>query len=268
MKYICLSFDDARADTYVFALPIIRKYKLHATVNVITDYIYNPENYSFSTADKAMTAEQLLEWQNAQNEVACHGHTHKNEPNDILCNIAELQKLGLKTNEIGFASPNSWLFEGNKNELGIAQLKTSGVISYMRSGTRIRREGRLYTLLSLVERYTHSRILFRYLNRRSLFKIHTPPEILPSVTVKDYTTLKQITDFIEKMEDDNGLILMFHSILPKESELFGCDHYYWDSSCFDDLCHYLYQHRTDVCVTTTIGLCKQTAAFSKRETLS
>ena len=39
MKYVVLSFDDGRRDFYVNAFPILMKYKLVATLNVITDYV-------------------------------------------------------------------------------------------------------------------------------------------------------------------------------------------------------------------------------------
>jgi hypothetical protein len=45
MKTIILSFDDARRDFYTRALPIIKKYNLTATLNVISDFILNPSNY-------------------------------------------------------------------------------------------------------------------------------------------------------------------------------------------------------------------------------
>ena len=39
MKYVVLSFDDGCRDFYVNAFPILMKYKLVATLNVITDYV-------------------------------------------------------------------------------------------------------------------------------------------------------------------------------------------------------------------------------------
>lgn len=38
MKYITLSFDDGRKDFFTNALPVLKKYNLPATLNVITDF--------------------------------------------------------------------------------------------------------------------------------------------------------------------------------------------------------------------------------------
>ena len=61
MKTIILSFNDARRDFYTRALPIIKKYNLTATLNVISDFILNPSNYCcFSSGNnEAITSEEL-----------------------------------------------------------------------------------------------------------------------------------------------------------------------------------------------------------------
>ena len=90
MKYIVLSFDDARSDTYEIALPIMQRYGLVGTVNIISDYVLHPDHYHFVTSSKAMTAEQVRNWQKCGGEIACHGSTHKNTAEDIKRNIDEL----------------------------------------------------------------------------------------------------------------------------------------------------------------------------------
>lgn len=64
MKYIALSFDDGRLDTYEVAMPIMKKHRLIGTVNVISDFVLHPTNYHFESSPKGMTAEQVLDWQN------------------------------------------------------------------------------------------------------------------------------------------------------------------------------------------------------------
>ena len=118
-KRVAFSFDDAREDTYTRALPILKKYGFPATVNVISDFVLHPEGYrEFGSANnRAMTAEQLLDWQRCGMEIACHGSTHENTTEDVLRNIAELQAMGLDTEGIGFASPHSGLTRENSGEI-------------------------------------------------------------------------------------------------------------------------------------------------------
>ncbi len=46
MKYIVLSFDDGRKDFYTYALPILKKYKLKAVLNVISNFVENDDDHS------------------------------------------------------------------------------------------------------------------------------------------------------------------------------------------------------------------------------
>lgn len=238
MKYICLSFDDARSDTYNVAFPILKKNHLKATVNVVSDFVFHPESYHFSK-EGAMTGPNLIEWQNWGGEVALHGSKHQNTVEDILRNKAELETLGIDTSEIGFASPTSWLTRENAITSGIQALKDNGMISYMRSGIQVRREGKLYLAVSMLEMLTHSAYLYFLLNRRCIFQIESIPILLPSAAVKSYTTLKQIEYTIGRMHDGDALILMFHSILDSNDSSYGADYYFWDAEKFDKLCAFL-----------------------------
>ena len=140
MKYALLSFDDGRADTYEKAYKILKKYGLTATINAVTDFIAHPERYSdfASGENKAMTAEQLIECQKNGIEIACHGATHQNTADDILRNIREFQNMGISTEGIGFASPNSYVTETTCDD--VRALADKKIISYIRSGVRLERE--------------------------------------------------------------------------------------------------------------------------------
>ena len=251
MKYVCLSFDDARQDTYKYAFPILKQYGLNATVNVISNFVTEPNKYSFSSAPQAMTKEQILEWQDESFEVACHGSSHKNTDIDVLNNIKELESFGVNVDEIGFASPESWITEKNIGQTGIDRLQKEGKILYIRSGIQILREGFFYTCWSLIEQYTHSSFLYYLLNKKNI--IHCPFEkcsILPSAAIKDYTKCKQIKYFINHMKDDEAIILMFHSILPPADSNFGKDHYYWSLEKFERLCKWLSENETIIVLST------------------
>lgn len=239
MKYVALSFDDARSDTYEVAFPLLKRYGIKATVNVISDYILNPQKYNFMSAPKAMTREQILEWQNAGFEVACHGNTHKNTVEDIIDNIEQLRSFGVDVKNIGFASPNSELTRSNIQDTGIDELKRNGIISYIRSGIQVRREGLFYMAGAAIEKTTHSKQLFWILNKRNIANQEDFSNLIPSVAVKNYTSLKQLTHFIKNIEDNCAVTMMFHSILKKDSKYYGTDSWYWDADSFEKFLAFL-----------------------------
>lgn len=253
MKYICLSFDDGRSDTFEYSFPVLKKYGLKATVNIISDFVVNPQNYSFSSGPKPMNIMQIKEWQATGFEVACHGSTHINTAEDVINNIEELETFGIDVHNIGFASPESYLTQGNIHETGIDTLKKNEKISYIRTGIQIRREGLLYTIMSVLEQITHSSNLYYYLNKRNILETNYFPEILPSAAIKDYTTCSQVIDFINRMKDNQAIIFMFHSILPESDSSFGKDHYYWAYDRFDELCKWM-SSKKELRVLTTYEL--------------
>ena len=239
MKYIALSFDDARIDTYLIAKPIIEKYNLTATVNVISDFVLNPDHFSFVSAKKSMTPEMLVQWQEWGGEIACHGSTHINTSQDILKNIQELKAMGVNVESIGFASPESWLTTNNLKQSGIKELVDNGILKYLRSGIQIRREGLWYVFLNVIEMITHSPYLYYFLNKRCIFKYKQKPELLLASAIKDYTSVNQIKRIIARMKDNDALVIMLHSILGEKDTGYGLDHYYWDLNRFDELCRFL-----------------------------
>lgn len=252
VKNIVFSFDDARLDTYTTAYPILKKYGFPFTVNAVSDFVSNEEHYTCfaSGSNKSMTREQLIECQNEGNEIACHGHNHKNEVQGVLDNIEALAKFGLDKNLIvGFASPNSYVTE--RNTYGMEKLVENGVLKYVRSGIQIRREGLIYTALSLVERITHSKLLFRYLNRKNI--ISNIGWLLPSVAITRYTTVNQVMHLIDKLKDGESVILMFHSVLNKIDVGYGKDDWYFDAEKFDEICKRLKENdAVNVCTTAKL----------------
>ena len=93
-KQVVFSFDDARADTYTNAYPILEKYGFSFTLNVTSDFVLHPKQYHCFTSSNnmSMTVEQLIECQKNGIEIACHGHTHQNTATDVLDNIAAMEK--------------------------------------------------------------------------------------------------------------------------------------------------------------------------------
>ena len=251
MKYISFSFDDGRRDAYTNAYTLFKKFGCSFTVNVVTDFVENPSKYTnfASGNNQPMTVENILECQENGIEIACHGHTHKNTAADIIENIRHLSEMGVRTDGIGFASPNSLLSIRNRNDEGIWDLVENGTVSYVRSGIEVRREGLFYTGLALLEKYTHSKALFCKLNKRNIFTADGG-RFLSSVTVKSYTGVGQIKALVNAMKDGDKLVLMMHSIARKDDPGYGVDNYYWDYDKAAELLEY-FCGRDDIRVMTT-----------------
>lgn len=249
MKYIVLSFDDARGDFYTRVYPLLIKYGFRATLNVTSGFVINPQNFNFPSGNNIpMTPAQIIEVNNSGVEIACHGSMHLNTSDDLRQNIKELNDFGISTKDIGFASPTSLLTKQNINDYGIWSMISSKEISYIRTGIRIRREGYIYTLVSLIDKYLHSRILFNILNRRNIIRSRHS-RFFPSVTILCYTTNSQIKYFINSIPDDSSAILMFHSILYKTDLGYGKDKFFWDIVKFEELLKYLNSQK-DIIICT------------------
>ena len=248
MKKVIFSFDDARWDTYDRAFHILKKYNFSFTVNVVTDFVLHQEKYkNFPSANnKSMTVEQIKDLQNQGVEIACHGHTHKNTKNDILDNINFLKKMDIDVENIGFASPNSEITESNSED--VKSLINDGKLLYIRSGIQVCREGVMYSFFTFLERMFRSSFLFYKLNKKNI--ICNLDDILMSVSITKRTTVNQIIYLINMMDDDETVILMFHSVLYKNDKGYGVDNWFYDGEKFEELCMKLSNDK-NICVCTT-----------------
>jgi len=59
-KNIVLSFDDGRKDFYEYALPILKKYNLVATLNVTTGYVDGNFKPNWETSYGAVNNEEII----------------------------------------------------------------------------------------------------------------------------------------------------------------------------------------------------------------
>lgn len=246
MKKIMLSFDDSREDFYTRVFLLLRKYNIPATLNVISGFVNGTAKMNMPSADgKAMTSGQVVECQQSGLvEIACHGATHDNTKEGVLRNIEDMKAWGVNVERIGFASPTSILTKDNIHETGIDTLVEQGILSYVRSGIRTRREGFVYSAFTLLDSKIHSCRLFYLLNKRCV--IGSPlPSILPSVAVNCYHSLLQVTNLIKKMKDGEIVILNFHSVLRKTDSGYGKDKFYWEEGKFEKL---LKELNTDISV--------------------
>lgn len=241
MPKICFSFDDSVTDTYTLAFPILKKFNMPFTINAITKPIEN-------NSSAYMTVEQLKECYNYGAEIACHGHTHQNNRQDVLDNIEFLKKHNLFNDSVGFASPCSEITLNNGEE--IKALVRNGELSYIRSGICVRREGLLYSALSYIERRTHSKGLFYILNKRNIIKSFNR-ELLTSVAITKYTTVSQIMYLLNKLKDDECVILMFHH-LTKSENLKSENTWMYKEKDFYKLCECISNKNIDVVTTMEI----------------
>ena len=255
MKTIVLSFDDARSDFYSRAFPVMKRYGIPSTLNVITRYMSDMPGH-VNREGKHYRGGSIKELQECYKsgvvEIACHGANHLNTRNDVEQNIADLRRIGIDESVFGFASPGCGITEQKKNENGVWDLVEEKKLLYVRSGISIRREGWLYATLSLIDRYVHSNKLFFYLNKRNIITStkHLAKRVLPSVTIFSYTQVSQVTYLIENMPESTVAILMMHSVLRKNDTGYGVDRYYWDEKVFKSLCEWL-KSRDDIQICMT-----------------
>ena len=250
-KYVVFSFDDGRLDTYTNAFRILKKYKFPAPVNVATDFINNPQNYTNfrSAGNLAMNWEQIANLQANGWEIASHGHMHLNDCEDIKKSLDEFVKHNINIENIGFASPNSEIDCSN-----FAKLKQglSNRISYIRSGLQVRREGLLYAGITFLNRQLKSKRILCLLNKKCKLRLHqdlTQKPIL-SVGISSDMTKKSIIALLETLSDNECYILMFHSILSDQESDWKVDRWWWDEKKFEGLCDWL-TNQKDIKVITT-----------------
>lgn len=215
MKYIVLSFDDGRSDFYRNVLPILKKYRLPATLNVITNYIEQRESF--------ITAEQILECFDYGVEIASHSADHSNDIEQIEKSIEVLSDTFKSNWSGGFASPHSEI--NKKNFHKYVKLLREEKLLYIRSGNQIKRDGYIHALLYILYKATKSTALFKLYNKRNVINLSGHKNkftfFYPSVTCNSENSIKQVVSLIASMKDDCGLIVMFHSILKQTDKMRG-----------------------------------------------
>lgn len=243
MKTIILSFDDARIDTYTVAFPIMKKYKLVGTINVITQFVKRGnETTNFGSWKGIMSIKQLKECFEYGFEIASHGTCHNNNIENILESISDIKDWGFTGEKIGFASPHSDLTLEDKEYTDLVKM---GILAYIRSGIQIRREGFIYEVLSWLERKSHSSYLFYWLNKNNIISstasIEKEMHFYRGISITEYTTIQQIKYTIDRMKDGDTAIFILHSVLPKEKMSQVDGPWKWDSSRFEKLCMILHK---------------------------
>ena len=232
-KYVVLSFDDGRSDTYENAVPIMDRYGITATINITTDFISHPEKYGMfkSACNKSMSESQVLELYRKGYEIASHGNGHINDPEDVRESIKILHSWGIDK-VYGFASPVSELDE--KNVLPFINLIKDGTLSYIISGLQVQRQGFIYTWFYVLQQVFKSKYLFYRLNKKELKSTSGGNTFFFGISVSRYTTADQMVYLLSKMLENAVAIFIFHSILDDGSMGIGVDKWYWTSKQFEE----------------------------------
>lgn len=251
MKYVVLSFDDGRKDFYQYALPILKKYNLTATLNVIADYVGREDLPNFATAGHAcMNRNEILESEKFGIEIANHAADHSNRVDAIIRGQENLNCLLGGNRCFGFASPSSEI--SKENIYAYQPLCITKKIAYIRSGNQLRRDGKFHLLLYILYRITKSSYFFYWYNWRNYIDLHKKDYkqgIFPSVTCNAETRKCDIIHFIKQMNDNQAVILMFHSILPKSSANWLADKWCNSTTDFEDICSFLAKDKNIKVVT-------------------
>lgn len=237
-KFICFSFDDGRKDTFLTAIPILLKHHFTASIHVVTSFCekgLSGTNSFLSSCDSFMSVKDCLNAKSLGFEISSHSDTHTNDYFDIVESLNKLNVWGITKfgQQVGFASPNSEIEQETIE-------KIIGKVSYIRVGTKVRKRRIIDILIYIINSFFHNKKLFYLFNKRYIFN----PKVgfnscLPSVTIKSNTTIKEILYLVDKMNDEEALILNFHSIIYSNNSGYKKDVWFYDAQRFDELCNIL-----------------------------
>ena len=236
---IGLSFDDARADTFLNGYPILKKYNLPATFNITTGFIKGECRDFVPNWVKPMTIDMVKElYADPAVEIAGHGYNHQNDINDIQQGIDELCKLlgtdNLCKNTNGFASPGSGLTPEVFQQMRHAS--NAHPISYARMSLRNQSNKMLKAISRKISRIIPAPFFYRYAYQDTLMD-KAPDGVLYSIPVLSSVTVNQLKAILSKaIKTKKTCILMFHSIVEKGS---ARDNWEYEVDKFDALCRFL-----------------------------
>jgi hypothetical protein len=225
VRYIILSFDDGRKDTYEVAYKLLCKYDITASVHVITGFVDGTIKIQGIKDMEAMSIDNVVEMARHGFDISSHGDRHINKENDLRNSLLKLKEWGiLNANEaIVFSSPYSEIYKGNIRKY--SEMLKRNKVKYLRSGDQVRRNGILYSMMYLCQKLIKCNILFYFLNRRNVIRVDRSPVqsndivILNSVSIKYWNTIKQLNYFVRKLKDGEAVIFLFHSILHEQDIL-------------------------------------------------
>jgi len=260
VKYVVLSFDDARKDFYRNAFPILTSYNLPATINVITQFVGNRHTHIKgleSGNNECMNEQELIDCVKNGMELANHSSDHTNKFNSIIKGEKMLGSFEkrmecspyVKSNVHGFASPHSFICDSNFAAFK-QNLLDKKEVSYIRSGNQVRRDSFGYLIMYFLLYLTKSSELFFIYNKRNCIDIETVKQtrtktdyFYPSITFNYTNTKSQIIYYIKKIPDNSACIFNFHSILKKREPGWKKDKWFNTVDDFADICYFLHKQK-------------------------
>ena len=250
MKYVVFTFDDGRRDNYTYAYPVMKKYGITGTLFCTTGYIDGTwqKDKSWHSAGEAIHVDELKELQQEGWELALHGDKHTTEVNDIKRASLKMTSWGFSNRPIGFSMPNSNI---EKEQLdAVIDAYLGAELLYIRAGRRINTRC-LYAKILFVL-YTYGKMQWAY-NRFNNYNLTDLNQVdksqVCSIVVRCKDDPEMIVRFIEQIPDNTCAILMFHSILPEDSQYYGTDPWNWSLMRFEQFCAKLQEYEYK-------GLCK------------
>ena len=239
---IALSFDDGALDGYTNIFPLLKKYNLPATFNIVTGYL----DQNTCGVEKPFP---ILTWQMAREmsssslvEIANHSSNHTNDWDAITAGRKVLlSKLNMPTDKMmGFASPESKL--PIDNLLYREERFINFGFSYVRTGMRVRSHKATRIVARKLSRVIHLGWIYKFAYRDTLLNADDD-YFLYSVPIMRDTTINQLIALIEYARAiDKNIVLLLHRI-KKRDEAGYHDNWSWDYSKFECLLKYLYNEQ-------------------------
>ena len=235
---VCLSVDDGSEDSYAHIFPLLQKYEMPMTFNVITDCIAGKRKMPDAGLN-AMTREQLQEMSGSHlTEIACHSADHTNRMESALRGRSDLLEwLGLPANTgMGFASPDSKMsmmeiLEHRKEYEGAG-------FAYIRTGARLESWEVLRRTARRLSRIIHMGWLYAFAYHDTLLD-EKNEFVLCAVPVMHENTEHQINALIRHAEKvGKNIILMLHRVKSSGESMYK-DPWTWDIGKLEGLLQFL-----------------------------
>ena len=233
MIKLSISIDDGAYDSYTNIFPLLTKYNLPATYNLISGYIDGKEECK-GIPFKPITWEELNEIKNSSLiEVGNHSYDHTNRALSIVQGRMVLnQHIGQSIEKsMGFASPESRMTETFINEKRTA-LSVAGC-SYVRTGIRVRS---FKFARNLARKAAHVGIGLQceHPSRRPQAGGRCDGRVR-----EDARRRPEVKALVKQaVKKEKNVILLFHRVLKPEEENYK-ENWYWDYRKFDILLQYL-----------------------------
>lgn len=257
MKYVSITFDDGREDSFSVAFPVLKKYGMVATIFCTTGFIDGtwPKKEDWYSAEKPISIEQLKKLEGYGWEIALHGDEHITDVDDTIKAIDKMEKWGLGRNQYGFSLPNSIDDVCKFDEFKAKLLNEK--IYYIRKGRKIDTTAvlprflyGLYRLLKLQSAYNR----FNYSNVCKLEKIDK--ENIYSIVIRFEDDPVMVANFIDSLPEDSCIVMMLHSIIARSGELYGTDPWNWEDKRLEQFCS-LIAEKDDISVLTLMDIVKK-----------